>query len=63
MLGGYAAWVFEERGINGAALPLFSVSLTILVMLLEDSSKSLGSRFAYPYHWPVHRFSTGWVCC
>ena len=49
MLGGYAAWVFEERGINGAALPLFSVSLTILVMLLgEILPKSLGSRFALP---------------
>ena len=33
MLGGYAAWVFEQRGIGGIALPLFSIGLTVLVML------------------------------
>ncbi len=49
MLGGYAAWVFEQRGIGGVALPLFSVSLTVLVMLLgEILPKALGSRFAMP---------------
>ncbi|WP_413441131.1 CNNM domain-containing protein [Synechococcus sp. MIT S1220] len=49
MLGGYAAWVFEKRGIGGVALPLFSVSLTVLVMLLgEILPKALGSRFAMP---------------
>ena len=25
MLEGYAAWVFEQQGISGIALPLFSV--------------------------------------
>ena len=49
MLGGYAAWVFEQRGIGSSALPLFSVSLTVLVMLLgEILPKALGSRLALP---------------
>tara|TARA_Y100001968_G_scaffold325862_1_gene367860 strand:+ start:354 stop:1352 length:999 start_codon:yes stop_codon:yes gene_type:complete len=47
MLGGYAAFVFEKRGISGIALPIFSISLTILVILLgEILPKSLGSKFA-----------------
>ena len=47
MLGGYAAWVFEQRGIGGVALPLFSIGLTVLVMLLgEILPKALGSRLA-----------------
>ena len=49
MLGGYAAWVFEQRGIGSSALPLFSVGLTVLVMLLgEILPKALGSRLALP---------------
>ncbi len=49
MLGGYAAWVFEQRGIGGVALPLFSIGLTVLVMLLgEILPKALGSRLALP---------------
>jgi len=49
MLGGYAAFIFEKRGISGVALPLFSVGLTILVILLgEILPKSLGSRLAMP---------------
>ena len=49
MLGGYAAWVFEQRGVSSAALPLFSVGLTILVILLgEILPKALGSRLALP---------------
>ena len=49
MLGGYAAWVCEQRGIGGIALPLFSVGLTVLVMLLgEILPKALGSRLALP---------------
>jgi len=47
MLGGYAAVVFEERQISGIALPLFSVSLTLLVIIFgEILPKSLGSRLA-----------------
>ena len=49
MLGGYAAWVFEQRNISGAALPMFSVGLTVLVILLgEILPKALGSRLALP---------------
>jgi CBS domain containing-hemolysin-like protein len=49
MLGGYAAWVFEQRGVNSAVLPLFSIGLTILVILLgEILPKALGSRLALP---------------
>ncbi len=47
MLGGYAAFVFERRNISGVALPLFSIGLTLLVILLgEILPKSLGSRLA-----------------
>ncbi len=47
MLGGYAAFVFEQRNIKGIALPFFSVGLTLLVILLgEILPKSLGSRLA-----------------
>lgn len=49
MLGGYAAIVFKRLGIGGIALPLFSVSLTLLVILLgEILPKALGSRLALP---------------
>ena len=49
MLGGYSAWVFEQRGVNSAALPLFSIGLTVLVILLgEILPKALGSRLALP---------------
>ncbi len=47
MLGSYATYVFEQRNIHGVALPLFSIGLTILVILLgEILPKSLGSRLA-----------------
>ncbi len=47
MLGGYASFIFEKQGINSIALPLFSVSLTVLVIMFgEILPKSLGSRFA-----------------
>ncbi len=47
MLGGYAAFVFEKRGIGGVALPLFSVGLTLLVILLgEILPKSIGNKLA-----------------
>jgi CBS domain containing-hemolysin-like protein len=49
MLGGYAAIVFKRQGIEGVALPLFSVGLTVLVILLgEILPKALGSRLAMP---------------
>ena len=49
MLGGYAAWVFEQHGVNSAALPLFSIGLTVLVILLgEILHKALGSSLALP---------------
>ncbi|SBO44526.1 CNNM domain-containing protein [Cyanobium sp. NIES-981] len=49
MLGGYAAHVFGRYGVEGPALPLFSVGLTLLVMLLgEILPKALGSRLALP---------------
>jgi len=49
MLGAVAAQVFQRRGIEGLALPLFSVGLTVLVMLLgEILPKALGSRLALP---------------
>ena len=49
MLGGYAATVFSHHGIEGIALPLFSVGLTVLVILLgEILPKALGSRLALP---------------
>ena len=47
MLGSYATFVLERNEINGIALPLFSVGLTILVILLgEILPKSIGSRLA-----------------
>ena len=49
MLGGYAAWVFEQRGIGNGALTLFSIGLTVLVILLgEILPKALGTRMALP---------------
>ena len=49
MLGGYAAIVLKRQGIEGVALPLFSVGLTVLVILLgEILPKALGSRLALP---------------
>ena len=49
MLGGYAAQVFQNQGVKGIALALFSISLTVLVILLgEILPKALGSRFALP---------------
>ena len=34
MLGGLAAQVFAHHGVDGVALPVFSVGLTVLVILL-----------------------------
>ena len=49
MLGGYAAAVLHNHQIDGAALPLFSIGLTLLVILLgEILPKSMGSRFSMP---------------
>ena len=49
MVGGYAAYVFARHDIGGPALPLFSVGLTVLVILLgEILPKALGSRLALP---------------
>ena len=50
MLGGYASWVFTEKMDAGnGALALFSVSLTVLVILLgEILPKAIGSRLALP---------------
>jgi CBS domain containing-hemolysin-like protein len=49
MLGGYAAVVFKSHNIDGAALPLFSIGLTVLVILLgEILPKSMGSRLSMP---------------
>jgi putative hemolysin len=49
MVGGFAASVFSQRGISGPALPLFSVGLTVLLILLgEILPKSIGSRLALP---------------
>ena len=49
MLGGYAAQVFHNQGVKGIALALFSIGLTVLVILLgEILPKALGSRFALP---------------
>ena len=49
MLGGYAAVVLNNHQIDGAALPLFSIGLTVLVILLgEILPKSMGSRFSMP---------------
>lgn len=49
MLGGYAAWLFKRLDSASVALPLFSISLTVLVILLgEILPKALGSRLALP---------------
>jgi CBS domain containing-hemolysin-like protein len=49
MVGGYAAVVFAAHGLSGPALPLFSVGLTLLVILLgEILPKAIGSRLALP---------------
>ncbi|MCP9775213.1 CNNM domain-containing protein [Cyanobium sp. WAJ14-Wanaka] len=49
MLGGLAAVVFHRHDFPEVALPLFSVGLTVLVILLgEILPKSMGSRFAMP---------------
>ena len=36
MLGGLAAFVFEKQGISNIALPIFSIGLTLLVILLGE---------------------------
>jgi len=47
MLGGYAAFVFEKNGVSGITLPLFSIGLTLLVILLgEILPKAMGSKFS-----------------
>ncbi len=47
MLGSYATFVFEQEKISGIMIPLFSISLTILVIILgEILPKSIGSRLA-----------------
>jgi putative hemolysin len=49
MVGGYAAAVFAAHGLHGPALPLFSVGLTLLVILLgEILPKAIGTRMALP---------------
>jgi CBS domain containing-hemolysin-like protein len=49
MLGSYATRVFEQQGVTGIALPLFSVGLTVLVILLgEILPKAIGTRLAMP---------------
>ena len=49
MVGGYASVVFASYGISGPALPLFSVALTLLVILLgEILPKAIGSKLALP---------------
>jgi CBS domain containing-hemolysin-like protein len=49
MVGGYAAAVFAAHGLSGPALPLFSVGLTVLLILLgEILPKAIGSRLALP---------------
>ncbi|MFO0077431.1 MAG: CNNM domain-containing protein [Cyanobacteriota bacterium] len=49
MVGGLAAAVFANHGIGGPALPLFSVGLTVLVILLgEILPKAIGSKLALP---------------
>ena len=49
MVGGFAAAVFARHGVAGPALALFSVGLTVLLILLgEILPKSIGSRFALP---------------
>ena len=47
MLGSYATFVFEQQNISGIALPLFSIGLTVMVIVLgEILPKSIGSRLA-----------------
>jgi len=49
MVGAFAGAVFSAQGIKGPALPLFSVGLTVLVILLgEIRPKAIGSRLALP---------------
>ena len=49
MVGGYASAVFVRQGVKGLALPLFSVGLTVLVILLgEILPKAIGSKLALP---------------
>jgi CBS domain containing-hemolysin-like protein len=49
MVGGLASRVFARHGLTGPALPLFSIGLTVLVILLgEILPKALGSRMALP---------------
>ncbi len=49
MLGGYASFVFENREISAIAMPIFSIGLTISVIMLgEILPKSIGSRLALP---------------
>ncbi|MFM9100066.1 MAG: CNNM domain-containing protein, partial [Cyanobium sp.] len=49
MVGGFAAEVFNRHGNGGPALTLFSVGLTVLVILLgEILPKAIGSRLALP---------------
>ena len=50
MLGVYAAHVFEKHDASGVVFPVFSIGLTILVILLgEILPKSLGSRYALQF--------------
>jgi putative hemolysin len=49
MVGGFAAAVFARNGLEGPVLALFSVGLTVLLILLgEILPKSIGSRLALP---------------
>ncbi len=49
MVGGFASAVFVRQGVKGLALPLFSVGLTVLVILLgEILPKAIGSKLALP---------------
>jgi putative hemolysin len=49
MVGAFAGAVFTTHGIKGPALPLFSVGLTVLVIMLgEILPKAIGSRLALP---------------
>ncbi|AFY30248.1 CNNM domain-containing protein [Cyanobium gracile] len=49
MVGGFASVVFSRLGVSGPALPLFSVALTVLVILLgEILPKAIGSKLALP---------------
>jgi CBS domain containing-hemolysin-like protein len=49
MVGGFAASVFANHGLHGPALPLFSVGLTVLLILLgEILPKAIASKLALP---------------